>query len=53
MTQRNSFLEKATIRYAKSVERIIDLSIGAAKKLDFYSKGLARVRVEAIQVKEK
>ncbi len=38
---------------AKSGERIIDLSIGAAKKLDFYNKGLARVRVEAIQVKEK
>jgi rare lipoprotein A len=37
---------------AKSGERIIDLSIGAAKKLDFYGKGLARVRVEAIQVKE-
>jgi rare lipoprotein A len=37
---------------AKSGERIIDLSIGVAKKLDFYGKGLARVRVEAIQVEE-
>ena len=30
--------------YAKN--RIIDLSIGTAKALDFYGKGLARVRVE-------
>ena len=37
---------------ARSGERIIDLSMGAAKKLEFYGKGLARVRVEAIQVKE-
>lgn len=37
---------------AKSGERIIDLSMGAAKKLEFYGKGLARARVEAIQVKE-
>jgi rare lipoprotein A len=36
----------------RSGERIIDLSMGAAKKLDFYGKGLTRVRVEAIQVKE-
>ncbi len=38
---------------AKSGERIIDLSIGAARKLEFYGKGLARVRVEALLVKEK
>jgi rare lipoprotein A len=37
---------------AKSGERIIDLSMGAAKKLDFYHKGLASVRVETIQVEE-
>lgn len=37
---------------ARSGERIIDLSMGAAKKLEFYGKGLARVKVEAIQVKE-
>jgi rare lipoprotein A len=37
---------------AKSGERIIDLSMGAAKKLEFHGKGVARVRVEAIQVKE-
>jgi rare lipoprotein A len=37
---------------AKSGERIIDLSMGAAKKLEFYGKGLALVKVEAIQVKE-
>ena len=28
--------------------RVIDLSIGAAKALDFYSKGLARVQVEYV-----
>jgi rare lipoprotein A len=37
---------------AGSGERIIDLSMEAAKKLEFYGKGLARVRVEAIEVKE-
>src|SRR5512140_1280567 len=37
---------------AKSGERIIDLSMGAAKRLDFYGKGFTRVRVEAIQVRE-
>ena len=34
----------------QSVERIIDLSWGAAKELGFVSRGLARVRVEAIQL---
>jgi rare lipoprotein A len=29
-------------------DRLIDLSIGTAKALDFYSKGLARVRVEYV-----
>ena len=37
---------------AESGARIIDLSIGAAKKLGFYDKGLARVRVETVKVKE-
>lgn len=37
---------------ASSGGRIIDLSMGAAKKLEFYGKGLAHVRVEAIQLKE-
>lgn len=37
----------------KSAERIIDLSAGAAKKLEFYGKGMARVRVEAIKTSEK
>jgi peptidoglycan lytic transglycosylase len=36
----------------KSGERIIDLSMGAAKRLGFYRKGTAWVRVEAIQVRE-
>lgn len=35
-----------------SGERIIDLSAGAAKKLGFYKKGLARVKVETIELKE-
>ena len=30
--------------------RIIDLSAGAAKRLDFYKKGTARVLVETYQV---
>ena len=41
-----------SVHNARSGERIIDLSMGAAKRLDFYGKGTARVRVEAIQVKE-
>jgi rare lipoprotein A len=36
----------------KSGDRIIDLSMGAAKRLGFYAKGTTTVRVEAIQVKE-
>ncbi len=36
----------------RSGERIIDLSMGAAKRLGFYGKGIARVRVEAIQTRE-
>lgn len=35
-----------------SGDRIIDLSAGAAKRLGFYEKGLTRVKVEAIQLKE-
>ena len=35
-----------------SGERIIDLSAGAAKKLGFYEKGLAKVKVETVQLEE-
>lgn len=35
-----------------SGERIIDLSMGAAKKLGFYREGTARVRVETVQAGE-
>ena len=35
-----------------SPDRIIDLSSGAAKRLDFHKQGLARVRVEAIKLRE-
>jgi len=34
-----------------SGDRIIDVSLGAAKKLGFYGKGTARVTVETIPVK--
>lgn len=37
---------------AKSGERIIDLSMGAAKRLEFHGKGIARVRVESIRLRE-
>ena len=40
-----------SVHNARSGERIIDLSLGAAKKLGFRGKGIARVSVEAIQVK--
>jgi rare lipoprotein A len=33
-------------------ERIIDLSAGAAKKLGFYEKGTARVKVEVVHLTE-
>lgn len=36
----------------KSGDRIIDLSAGAAKRLGFYEKGIAKVKVEVIQLKE-
>ena len=39
-------------RNPSSVERIIDLSAGAAKKLGFYDKGLAKVKVETIALTE-
>jgi rare lipoprotein A len=34
----------------RSGDRIIDLSMGAAKKLGFYRKGTARVKVETVKV---
>ncbi|OPY78234.1 MAG: RlpA-like protein precursor [Syntrophorhabdus sp. PtaU1.Bin058] len=39
-------------RNPSSGDRIIDLSAGAAKKLGFYKKGLARVKVETIALRE-
>lgn len=36
----------------KSGDRIIDLSMSAAKRLGFHARGTAKVRVEAIRVKE-
>ncbi len=39
-------------RNPASVDRIIDVSSGAAKKLGFYKKGLARVKIETIELRE-
>ena len=39
-------------RNPSSGDRIIDLSAGAAKKLGFHEKGLARVKVETIELQE-
>jgi rare lipoprotein A len=36
----------------RSGERVIDLSMGAAKRLGFQARGTALVRVEAIQTRE-
>lgn len=36
----------------RSGKRIIDLSMGAAKRLGFYEKGTAKVKVEVIQLRE-
>jgi rare lipoprotein A len=41
-----------SIHNARSGDRIIDLSTAAAKKLGFYKKGTARVRVQAIELVE-
>jgi len=41
-----------SIHNARSGDRIIDLSSAAAKKLGFYRKGTARVRVQAIDLVE-
>ncbi|MDT7044074.1 septal ring lytic transglycosylase RlpA family protein [Candidatus Nitronereus thalassa] len=40
-----------SINNSHSGKRIIDLSAGAAKRLGFYNKGLAKVHVEVIPVK--
>ncbi len=39
-------------RNPSSGDRIIDLSAGAAKRLGFHQKGLARVKVETIELEE-
>jgi rare lipoprotein A len=41
-----------SIHDESSGQRIIDVSSGAAKKLGFYQKGLAEVKVEVIQLRE-
>jgi rare lipoprotein A len=41
-----------SIHNGQSGDRIIDVSSGAAKKLGFYEKGLARVKVEVIRLKD-
>ena len=39
-------------RNPSSGDRVIDLSEGTAKKLGFYKKGLAKVKVETIELRE-
>jgi rare lipoprotein A len=41
-----------SVHNESSGRRIIDVSSGAAKRLGFYQKGLARVKVEVIQLRE-
>lgn len=41
-----------SIHNARSGDRVIDLSAAAAKKLGFYRKGTARVRVQAVELVE-
>ncbi len=43
-----SIIVRVNDRGPFSGDRIIDLSMGAAKRLGFYEKGTARVRVETI-----
>lgn len=40
-----------SVKNPKAGERIIDLSLGAAKRLGFYEKGTAKVQVETIQLR--
>jgi peptidoglycan lytic transglycosylase len=49
VNDRGPFPADETLR---SGDRILDLSMGAAKRLGFYAKGTAMVRVEAIRVRE-
>lgn len=37
---------------SKSGKRIIDLSMGAARRLGFYEKGTVKVKVEVIRLQE-
>ena len=41
-----------SVHNRSSGQRIIDVSSGAAKRLGFYQKGLAKVKVEVIEVRE-
>ena len=42
-----------SIHNPSSGTRVIDLSQGAARKLGFYERGIARVKVETVQVEER
>lgn len=51
LENRRSIIVRVNDRGPFVTGRIIDLSAGAARKLGFYKKGTARVRVETIEVK--
>ena len=48
LENRRSIVVRVNDRGPYAHSRVIDLSIGTAKALDFYSRGLARVRVEYV-----
>jgi rare lipoprotein A len=48
LDNRRSIIVRVNDRGPYHRNRVIDLSIGTAKALDFYSRGLARVRVEYV-----
>lgn len=50
LENRRSIVVRVNDRGPFVAGRIIDLSAGAAKKLGFYKKGTARVRVETVQL---
>src|SRR5215468_4643569 len=44
----HSIIVRVNDRGPYARERVVDLSVGAAKALDFYAQGLARVRIEYV-----
>jgi rare lipoprotein A len=48
LTNGRSIIVRVNDRGPYARERVVDLSIGAAKALDFYGQGLTRVRIEYV-----